>query len=220
MLTPREKHWESARPRWSRQRKLLIAFFGVLCSFGVGAFLLYLAGDSELAKAVAETDRLDSGWRLVDIEAKRATVPDAENSALVLLAAKKLVVKARDQQLVLDSDEVLDDAREQIAHRLNDQQRNALKVILAQYGRTLPACRRVAVMPMGRFPLNYSPDIVGTKLECFEVRECLKALSLDLFDRLDAGDGPGSVESLAAMLNGPPLFCGRPLFWKFKGGLV
>lgn len=40
-----------------------------------------------LRTTIEETDRLDPGWRLNDLQAKRTVVPDAENSALYVLAA-------------------------------------------------------------------------------------------------------------------------------------
>ena len=41
--------------------------------------------------ALAETDRLDPGWRLEELEARRVKIPDKENSALHILAVKKLM---------------------------------------------------------------------------------------------------------------------------------
>src|SRR4051812_45747097 len=57
---------------------------------------LFIIGPSDLHRAIAETDALDPGWRLADLEAARAPVPDAENSALVIIAGNKLLKKATD----------------------------------------------------------------------------------------------------------------------------
>ena len=46
---------------------------------------------TRLKAALAEMDRTDPGWRLPDIEAARVVVPDAENSALRVIAANKLL---------------------------------------------------------------------------------------------------------------------------------
>ena len=42
----------------------------------------------ELDAAISETDRLDPHWRLAAVEADRAAVPDAKNSAIPTMAAK------------------------------------------------------------------------------------------------------------------------------------
>jgi hypothetical protein len=46
---------------------------------------------TRLQAVLADMDRTDPGWRLPDIEAARAVVPDAENSALRVMAASKLL---------------------------------------------------------------------------------------------------------------------------------
>ena len=44
-------------------------------------------GSSELREAEAEADRLDPGWRLKDLEAKRKVYPPEENAAICVMAA-------------------------------------------------------------------------------------------------------------------------------------
>src|SRR5437899_6990848 len=80
-----------ARPRARWGRRLLRAFL-LLVVLAIGAYLVfsYLAG-RELAAAIAEADRLDPGWRLDDLEAAGAAIPDAENSALQVTAAERLL---------------------------------------------------------------------------------------------------------------------------------
>src|SRR5262245_20840418 len=41
--------------------------------------------DAAWAQAVAETEAVDPEWRWEDVEAKRSKIPDAENSALVIV---------------------------------------------------------------------------------------------------------------------------------------
>src|SRR5262249_1737408 len=48
-------------------------------------------GWNRLRDALAETDRLDPGWRLEELEAKRALIPDEENSAIDLIKARTLL---------------------------------------------------------------------------------------------------------------------------------
>jgi len=60
------------------------------CFVGWYVYLKY-ASDAELQDAIAEADRLDPGWRLEELEAKRAVIPAAENSAEQILAIKGLL---------------------------------------------------------------------------------------------------------------------------------
>jgi hypothetical protein len=78
-----------------RWRKPLLIALGMLLLVGgtaLGLFL-YLAGeaDARLREAMAEADRLDPGWRLEELEARRPVVPDEENSALLVMRAAKLM---------------------------------------------------------------------------------------------------------------------------------
>src|SRR5262245_20577398 len=77
-----------------RRRKLyflggLILFFAV----AAGGLYLYLgyAAERRWEAAVAEADRNDPNWRLDDLLANRPPIPDAENGALVVITAKKLL---------------------------------------------------------------------------------------------------------------------------------
>src|SRR5262245_42459261 len=76
------------RRRWRRA-----AVFSLLLVIGLGSLYGYLAylANKRLEEALAEADRTDPAWRLPDLEKKRPTVPDAENAAVALAAAKKLL---------------------------------------------------------------------------------------------------------------------------------
>src|SRR5262249_53686188 len=60
-------------------RILVIRVFGVAGNRFRGA-------SRELAAALAETDRLDPGWRFEDLEAQRQLPPDRDNAALQVIA--------------------------------------------------------------------------------------------------------------------------------------
>src|SRR5207249_12186268 len=47
--------------------------------------------DRDYRAAIEEADRLDPGWRLAELEAARAEVPDSENAALQVAAGKKFL---------------------------------------------------------------------------------------------------------------------------------
>jgi hypothetical protein len=51
-----------------------------------GYFYVTRAAAKRLEAAIAEADRLDPGWRLAEIEAKRPVIPDHENSARKIIS--------------------------------------------------------------------------------------------------------------------------------------
>src|SRR6516162_10040143 len=87
------------RSRWWRRLVYLGLFLG-LALVALGSWYSYdeFRSDRALQEAIAEADRLDPGWRLEEIEAKRAKVPDAENSALCVLKVNELLSKLTAQQ--------------------------------------------------------------------------------------------------------------------------
>ena len=74
------------RRRWP----YVVALPALVVLIGIGVYVyLTVFADSELQAAIAETDRLDPRWRLKDVEANRAVVPEAENSGTVAMAVKR-----------------------------------------------------------------------------------------------------------------------------------
>src|SRR5262245_3352890 len=110
--------WLSRRGR----RRLLAALALTLLAGALVPVAAYrhrcaVAG-ADLEAALAETDRLDPGWRWEDIQAKRATVPDKENGALHALAVAKQLPK--DWGASEEVGKPLEDLRSD--RRLNEQQ--------------------------------------------------------------------------------------------------
>ena len=84
-------------PRLLRRRRrnriilgMLLAFAMVGTAYGV---LIWFLADRDLREAIKQADRLDPGWRFADLQSKRAEIPDAQNSALVVLKAAGLLPK-------------------------------------------------------------------------------------------------------------------------------
>src|SRR5262245_36811661 len=76
-------------PRRRLRRWLLrLTLLPVLAAAGLWAYVAWqhYRASVTLAEAVAEADRLDPGWRLDDLLARRAAVPDERNAALRVLA--------------------------------------------------------------------------------------------------------------------------------------
>ncbi len=79
---------QAPRPPRKRLRRILVlAILGAVAATAavVGYFIRqsYLS-EQALAEAIAETDRLDPGWRLMELEASRKPVPPEEDSAALV----------------------------------------------------------------------------------------------------------------------------------------
>ncbi|MCI0638680.1 MAG: hypothetical protein L0Y72_27125 [Gemmataceae bacterium] len=75
------------RPKPRRKRRRILLIFALLITALAGYFLYsFLAAGWELDAALAETDRLDPGWRMLT---PHVPLPDANNSALQILAVDK-----------------------------------------------------------------------------------------------------------------------------------
>src|SRR5579862_5738348 len=86
---------EQNRRRRKRRRLLLtLACMIVLAIVAVvgGYFYLGYLARQDLEAAIAETDRLDPGWRFEDIEKGRAGLPDEQNAALPIRQATAMIV--------------------------------------------------------------------------------------------------------------------------------
>jgi hypothetical protein len=91
-LTFMDSETSTQPPPATRRRRRRIIVFGLIGL--AGATVLFWAGIQwaawrELAGAVAETDRLDPGWRLADLMAARRPIPPATNSATRVLEVAK-----------------------------------------------------------------------------------------------------------------------------------
>jgi hypothetical protein len=156
----------------------------------------------ERREAEAEADRLDPGWRLAELEAARAAVPDEENSALQVRAAFKLLPTGWTPGRPSGTDVSAEIARLPPAVRLSDDQRGRLRVVLAKATLALEKARRLAEMPRGRYPIAWTPDGIGTLIPHInEVHEIARLLSLEAVARADAGAIDDALDACHAVLN-------------------
>src|SRR5438128_12623362 len=86
---------ESGSANWLKR---IVLGFGlllilVICVALAASYYFRKLGIEHLKSAVAEADELDPGWRWEDLQKTRAAVPDAENAALRVEAAHKLLPK-------------------------------------------------------------------------------------------------------------------------------
>src|SRR2546428_779876 len=74
--------------RWRRRVFWVLVTLLVLAAPPLGYFFYdRWQADRDLQEAIVALDRIDPGWRLEDIEAKRRQVPDEKNSAKIIVAA-------------------------------------------------------------------------------------------------------------------------------------
>jgi hypothetical protein len=182
---------EIAEPRRDARRRpfwLKLLVVGLLLLTGV--VLLYgyllLAADRRLREALAEADRLDPGWRLNELEAARAVVPEAENSATVLLAAHRVLPPQNewpDYQLVEELTQLAP------TERLPQNQVAILRAALDRAQPTVAKARELADARQGRYTIVWGPDVLNTLLPHVDAMSMvLRYLTCDVLVRLQDGD--------------------------------
>jgi hypothetical protein len=152
------------RSQW--RKRLLIGLILLLLGLFGGSFcFLVLWHDIQLREAIAETDQLDPGWRIRELEAKRAVLPDEQNSAVSLMTADKVLSvecpywedqPSAPQNKDRDPEEVvaLRDSfwNLQPSVQLSENQLVILRQELARAAPGLAEASRVADLPQGRYP--------------------------------------------------------------------
>jgi hypothetical protein len=194
----------AARPRVSRW--LIAAGLLVLI---VGGWFGYVslrmraqraAAEAELREAIAEADRLDPGWRLEELEAKRALPAGADNGADCIRKARALL-----PALWPDS------GGEELQTKLSDvppnhlappKQVQALREMLRKVAPAIVEARRLADCKHGWFPITWTDDTVSTRFPHLEdVRSVFWLLALDARLRAEENDPDGALLSCRARLN-------------------
>src|SRR5690348_6511148 len=87
---PDDLAFGSSRPKW-RIKFLLGSLVLIPGCFAILFVYFVYSCDQELREAFAQADRLDPGWRMPELERKRAVIPQEENSGLNLIAVKGLL---------------------------------------------------------------------------------------------------------------------------------
>jgi len=184
-----------ARRRW------LVGFAALL----VGAPVAYLAYDGytarrELAAFRAQLDATDPGWRLADIEAARPRVPDAENSALVVLRLARAISASQFSGLISASG--YPDWTELTPQM---QFKRAELAMMREAVAPLRGAREEALrlrdMPVGRYAVVMSPDFISTLVPHLQESRTVAAFwEQDAFLRAADGDLAGAVQSCNAIL--------------------
>jgi len=174
-------------PLRRRRRWLLLLIVPLALGGGYGLYLH--SANERLARVLAETDRLDPHWRLDDIEADRAVIPDEENSALTVLAAQAKMPPNSPRLLGLQQTIFV----LQKSGPPTEKQIAAVRADLAPAADAITVARRLADLPRGRRP--------DSAAAAFPALEMAKLLDIDAQLRAWAGDYDGALISLRAAVN-------------------
>jgi hypothetical protein len=198
MSPPPNSAGEPRAPRlWLRVTVAVVVL--IVACVVLGFVLDNRRGRSEVQVASDEVDASDPGWRLEEIEKARAEVPEAENGARVVLAARRLLKADWLKQEVWDALEAIP-PEEPLPPDLQAQLASALDaptVVAA-----LHQARKLATLPRGRFPIAYAPNPINTLLEEQQKARAITGLLAQDARRLaQAGNLTAALVSCRAALN-------------------
>ncbi|MCI0460357.1 MAG: hypothetical protein L0Z62_25675 [Gemmataceae bacterium] len=198
---------QAAAPRRSGRRWLVLAVVLILLIGGLFAGGVDLhhrqAADSSLQEALNEADRFDPGWRLQDIQAKRAVIPDHENGALHVLRVVKQLPKGWGESELFMKLFQTDELPPEV--QLTEPQIKVLRAELTRAGAALAEARKMKGFERGRLAITYGDDGSSTPPWPYhDLRAVASVLSHDAQMRSQDGDSDGALESCRAVLN-----CGR-----------
>jgi len=139
------------------------------------------------------------------LEAARAHIPDAENSALVVIETKRLLpVKWATWMVNPGEGNALYESLQDMSpnQRLTPQQRDSLRAKLQEATLALAYGSKLAGMPKGRYPIKWSKDALGTLMQDQQnSRDVAELFRYDAMARADVGDLAGALTSVKAVLN-------------------
>jgi hypothetical protein len=201
------------------RRYVLAGTLGVVivgCLVGWCVYLKY-ASDKELQDAIAEADRLDPGWRLEELEAKRAVIPADENSAVQIVAIKGLLPKPWPSLAFSDLPKSMEAVRRphedppesmEVAVielppevQLSPDQIRQLRLEMESVKEPLAKARALVNYRSGRFTIKWPLDYTSTILSCQDCRNVMNLLSHDAQLRAQDGDIDGALISVLCILS-------------------
>jgi hypothetical protein len=136
---------------------LIAASFLVAIAYWVSKHLIDNRGEDpdSINQVLADLDKYEPGWQLEDFEAKRQPIPDDQNGALCVLAARKLLPEkwpTSDYLNQLPSD--------MWAEQLNEEQISLIQHELTQRRAALEEAHKLENLPAGRYPHHPSSNAI------------------------------------------------------------
>lgn len=156
---------------------------------------LLVRDEGRLREANAEADRLDPGWRAEELEAGRAPVPDAENSALVVERAMRLFPRRGIPGRGLDHEPV---PREHYsAAELAD-----IRAALPALADGIEEAERLADMPRGRGVAPWGPTATeGQSVAGNNARTVMPRLGYKIVDLVERGETDRAARLCRALVH-------------------
>ncbi len=184
------------RPWWLRGVLMGIALL-ILVPLALVIFTDF-SSQGAWADAEEEASRDDPRWRLMEMDADRPQVADADNSALHIMAIlRKGKVSIG---IVPNYDAIF--AKLPANVQLNAQQDQLIRTEFAKIPGQIEAARKLKDMPEGRFPLTYSDDWIATLIpHHHEPRDIAEWLKHDAWLLAQEGDCDAAIESCQAIIN-------------------
>jgi hypothetical protein len=152
-----------------------------------------------LKEAIAETDAMDPGWHLAELEAKRPRIENAQNGARQAEWAASLLDKKwePDHQRSISGNAELSPAVP-----FAENQVAFTEAELTKASRALRQARKLSQFPRGRFGITYHPDFISTLMPHATAAVRLRyLLQGDAMVRAHRGDAEGCLESTRAILH-------------------
>jgi ABC-type transport system involved in multi-copper enzyme maturation permease subunit len=191
-------------PRWRWLKRLRPALL-ILLPLGLlqgWYFLESVSAERRLQKALAEADRLDPGWTLEDLEAKRVVLPDDQNSAVHVKTVHQMIPPGWPSVEFSQGFEITGLVEPEPNLLLSQARAQLLEAELRKVGKALSAARQLIHMPQGRASVQWSKDGIGSSPEpTNQARSIASLLGYDAWLRCDKGDVDGALESCRAILN-------------------
>jgi hypothetical protein len=155
--------------------------------------------DEELRAARAEADKLDPGWRIKDLEAKRKKYPDAQNGALCVSKAYSLMPKDWKFDVSVQLSRLRRVPPQQLISR---DEAEALADGLDEVRDAITEARRLTRLPNGHHPIKIGEDTLPTTSDHCPAAGILSTLLAgDSARRAQGGDLEGALVSCRAALN-------------------
>jgi hypothetical protein len=184
-----------------RRRRLLVAgatCLGLVASLGAGWWYLAWAAERDFQEALAETDRLDPGWRIEDLLKAREQVPEDENSALLVLKVHAALRLGGGFNFKVE--ESIGALAPNV--QLNAEQAVALQEYLGRQEKAQAFARRLKDMPRGAYPNTYDPQKAVLTVDWVQrAREVTHFLSLGAMLATQEENGSLAADICRANLN-------------------
>jgi ABC-type transport system involved in multi-copper enzyme maturation permease subunit len=193
-------------PAWSRWGRRFVALVPVLLPLGL--LLAWYAhrhveAEDRLRAAIAEADRLDHGWRLEELEAARAVVPDEQNSAPQVSRAAELLRKGSkswQDSFKAESERARRGLTPDV--QLSGKHAGILAAVLKEAEQSLVEARRLADMPRGRHASEWDADNASFRLPHLgQVGSVADLLKFDALFRAQNRHADGALTSCRGILN-------------------